>query len=95
MTAYLIARIDVTDPDRYENYKALAPAAIEAHGGRYLARGGAHETLEGEPEQRRVVVLEFPDMDAARAFYDSPEYTAAKQAREGAATGQFLVVEGL
>ena len=94
MAAYLIARIDVTDPDRYEQYKALAPAAIAVYGGRYLVRGGAHETLEGETEQRRLVVLEFPDLDTARAFYHSPEYTAARAEREGAAIGQFVIVEG-
>jgi uncharacterized protein (DUF1330 family) len=95
MTAYLIARINVTDPDKYENYKALAPAAITKFGGKYLARGGATEVVEGEAESRRVVILEFPDMAAARAFYDSPEYTAARAERKGAANGQFLLVEGL
>lgn len=95
MVAYLIARIDVTDPDRYEQYKALAPAAIEAYGGAYLVRGGAHETLEGDDEDRRLVVLEFADLATARAFYDSPEYTAARAVREGAATGQFVIVEGI
>ncbi len=95
MVAYLIARIDVTDPDRYEEYKQLAPAAIEAFGGSYLVRGGALETLEGDPEDRRVVVLRFPDLDTARAFYHSPEYTAARAVREGAATGQFVIVEGV
>lgn len=95
MAAYLIARIDVTDAERYEDYKRLAPAAIEAHGGRYLVRGGVHETIEGEPEDRRIVVLEFEDAAAARAFYHSPEYTAARSVREGAATGQFVIVEGV
>lgn len=95
MSAYLIARIEVTDAARYERYKALAPAAIAAHGGRYLSRGGPTETLEGEPEHRRVVILEFPDMDAARSFYNSPEYAAARAERDGAATGQFMIVEGL
>lgn len=94
MAAYLIARIDVTDPDRYEEYKALAPAAIERFGGAYLVRGGAHETLEGDTEDRRLVVLEFADLDTARAFYHSPEYTEARAVREGAADGQFVIVEG-
>lgn len=95
MAAYLIARIEVTDAERYEEYKKLAPAAIEAHGGRYIVRGGRHETVEGDPERGRVVVLEFADMDAARAFYDSPEYTAARGVRDGAASGQFVIVEGV
>ena len=94
MSAYLIARIDVTDPERYEEYKALAQVAVAAHGGRYVVRGGEHETLEGDVEDRRIVVLEFPDTAAARGFYASAEYTAAKAARAGAAIGQFVVVEG-
>jgi uncharacterized protein (DUF1330 family) len=95
MAAYLIARVNVTNAEKYENYKALAPAAIAKYGGKYLARGGAMETLEGDSEDRRVVILEFPDMDTARAFYSSPEYAAAKAERAGAADGQFLIVEGL
>ena len=95
MPAYLIARVNVTDPAKYENYKALAPAAIAKYGGKYLARGGATETMEGDAESRRLVILEFPDMAAARTFYTSPEYTAAKAERAGAADGQFVIVEGL
>jgi uncharacterized protein (DUF1330 family) len=95
MPAYLIARITVTDPTRYENYKALAPAAIAKYGGKYLARGGATETMEGDAESRRLVILEFPDMAAARTFYSSPEYAAARAERAGAADGQFVIVEGL
>ena len=95
MAAYIIARIDVTDADQYEHYKAAAPAAIAKYGGTYLTRGGAVETVEGDQESRRVVILQFPDMDAARTFYDSPEYTAAREKRAGAASGQFLIVEGL
>jgi len=95
MSAYIIARVNVTDPAQYEKYKALAPAAIKNYGGEYLARGGTVETLEGPDEARRVVVLRFETMDAARAFYNSPEYQAAKAEREGAADGQFLIVEGL
>ena len=95
MAAYIIARSDVTNADQYENYKAAAPAAIAKYGGTYLARGGAVETVEGDDESRRVVILEFPDMDAARTFYNSPEYTAAREQRAGAANGQFVIVEGL
>lgn len=95
MPAYLIARVNVTDPAKYENYKALAPAAIAKYGGKYLARGGAIETMEGDDETRRLVILEFPDMATARTFYNSPEYTAAKAERAGAADGQFVIVEGL
>ncbi len=95
MAAYLIARIDVTDPDRYEEYKVLAADAVAKHAGSYLVRGGPHETLEGETEHRRIVVLRFADVATARAFYESPEYAAARAARAGAATGQFVVVDGI
>ncbi len=95
MPAYLVARIRVTDPEKYRDYMALSPAAIEKHGGRFLARGGEVVTLEGEPEERRVVIVEFPSLEAARAFYDSPEYREARAAREGAAEAQFFVVEGI
>lgn len=94
MTAYMIARINVTDPVQYENYKTLAPIAIKKYGGAYLTRGGAMETLEGEAETLRVVVLSFPDMDNARAFYNSPEYRRARDARKDAAEGQFILLEG-
>ncbi len=95
MPAYIIARITVTDPKKYETYKAAAPAAIAKFGGKYLTRGGAMETLEGFKEGRRVVLLEFPSMEKARDFYNSAEYTAAKAKRQGAATGQFVLLEGL
>ena len=94
MPAYIIARISVTDAEKYEGYKALAPAAIAAHGGRYLVRGGQVKSLEGEAENRRIAVLEFPSMEAAEAFYRSAEYGAAMDKRRGAAEGQFILVEG-
>jgi uncharacterized protein (DUF1330 family) len=95
MPAYMIARINVTDPEQYEVYKSLAPIAIKKYGGRYLTRGGAMETLEGPEETRRVVVLEYPDMATAKAVYDSPEYRTARDARQHAAEGQFVLLEGL
>ncbi len=95
MAAYLIARVQVTDPEAYESYKKLAAAAIAKYDGRYLARGGALETLEGPEESRRLVIVAFPTMEQARKFYDSPEYREAKKARAGAAEGQFVLVEGL
>ncbi len=95
MTAYIIARVKVTDPRKYENYKALTPAAVEAAGGRFVVRGGRLKTLEGDPEHRRVVVIEFPTFEDAEAFYRSPLYEAAKAEREGAAEGQLVIVEGV
>ena len=95
MSAYLIARVRVSDPVAYERYKTLAAAAIEKHGGRYRARGGRTVTLEGEEETARVVIVEFPSLDQAQAFYRSPEYQEAIAARRGCATGQFIVVEAV
>jgi uncharacterized protein (DUF1330 family) len=95
MPAYLIVDVEVTDPEQYENYKAVAPAAIAKYGGRYLVRGGAHTTLEGSWRPHRVVLLEFPDVEAAKRFYDSPEYREARALRANAAKGNIVVVEGL
>ncbi len=95
MPAYIIARVDVTNPDKYKNYMALTPAAIEKAGGRFVIRGGAVTTLEGPAEDRRIVVLEFDDVEQAKAFYNSPDYQRAKAEREGAADAQFIAVEGV
>jgi uncharacterized protein (DUF1330 family) len=94
MTAYWIAHVTVTDPEAYQGYQALAPAAFAAHGARFLARGGAHEVLEG-PVLDRHVVIEFPTLAAARACYQSAEYQAARARREGAALAHVVIVEGL
>lgn len=94
MTAYLIVRVEVTDPVQYEEYKKLTPAAIEAAGGKFIVRGGEHETLEGEPETRRIVVAEFETAEAAKAFYDSELYVKARRVRNGAAIMQIVVVQG-
>jgi uncharacterized protein (DUF1330 family) len=93
--AYLIVQADVTHADRYAEYARVAPDIVARYGGRYLARGGRTVTLEGPPARSRVVVLEFPSVEAAERFYASPEYTKARQLRDGAATAQFVVVEAL
>ncbi len=94
MTAYLIVRVEVTDPVQYEDYKKLTPAAIEAAGGKFIVRGGEHETLEGEPDSRRIVVAEFETIEAAKAFYNSELYVEARRVRDGAANMQMVVVQG-
>ncbi len=90
---YVIARVDILDPEAYARYAAAATKAIAAHGGRALARGGRHEALEGKARARNVV-LEFDSYDAARAYYDSDEYQAARALREGAAEIEMVLVEG-
>ncbi|VDC33468.1 DUF1330 domain-containing protein [Pseudogemmobacter humi] len=94
MPAYWIAHVKVTDPARYDEYRALAPAAFAAHGAKFLARGGAGETFEG-PDLDRHVVIEFPSLEAARSCYHSPEYQAARARREGAALVHVAIVEGV
>jgi len=94
MAAYWIAHVTVTDAARYAGYQALAPAAFARFGARFLARGGEAEVLEG-PAHTRHVVIEFPDLAAARACYDSAEYRAARAAREGAAEVAVVIVAGL
>lgn len=95
MTAYVIARVDVTDGDKWMEYAGSAGPTVAAHGGKYIARGGAVEGLENfEDEGKRVVILEFPDMDTARNWYNSAEYQAAKAKREGAGYARFTLVDG-
>jgi uncharacterized protein (DUF1330 family) len=95
MPAYVIVDCEVTDSGRYERYKQLAPPAIARYGGRYLARGGETTPLEGDWHPHRIVVLEFPDAQTAKRFYESPEYRAARAERAGAANMNMILVEGL
>lgn len=94
MAAYLIAEINVTDPEKFEKYRGLVPAVIKQYGGRYLVRGGAVTPIEGSPADHRIVVLEFDSMDAAKAFYYSPEYKPLIELRLSASDGQSRLVEG-
>ena len=95
MTAYIIVDVEVTDVAKFAAYTALAPEAIAANGGRYLVRGGEMAVLEGDWSPQRVVVLEFPDMAAAKAFYASPIYQQAMLARHGAAILKMVAVAGI
>ena len=93
--AYLLVQVDVTDAARFQEYGKHSPAIVAKFGGRYLARAGRTVTLEGAPAKPRVVVIEFPSLSRAQAFYDSPEYLAVRKLREGAGEAQFIVVEGV
>lgn len=95
MSAYVLVEVDVHDPDAYASYRALSTRAVEQYGGRFVARGGEAVLLEGEPAPGRLVVLEFPDLDAARRWYDSPEYVEARAVRQSAATARLVAVEGV
>ncbi len=94
MAAYILADVQITDPEQYAKYRELSSAAFEAHGVEPLARGGATQRLEGR-EPGRIVVLKFASMEAARTFYDSPEYVMARGARERAAVMNMIIVEGV
>jgi uncharacterized protein (DUF1330 family) len=94
MPAYIIADITISDPDRYAEYRAQVPATVAKHGGRFIVRGGAHERLEGDWQPGRLVVIEFPDMAAARAWYRSQEYGPLVKLRQSASSGSVVLVEG-
>ena len=94
MPAYIIAEVDVTDPAGFEEYRKLVPPTIQKYGGRYVVRGGATKTLEGGWEPKRLVVLEFPSVEQARRWYDSPEYREPKAVRFKTATTNLILVEG-
>lgn len=94
MSAYVIVDITITDPETYAAYKNLAPSAVALYGGKYLARGGKNETLEGDWKPGRLVILEFPDLEQAKAWLNSPEYAPARALRHQAACSSMVVVEG-
>lgn len=95
MPAYVIVETDIHDPDQYERYKQASPGAVAAGGGRFLARGGELSVLEGDWHPKRLVVLEFENLDAAERFYASPIYQEAKRLREGAASLNMVAVDGI
>jgi uncharacterized protein (DUF1330 family) len=94
MSAYVIANIRITDAARYEEYKRLSTIAINAYGAQVCVRGGEVTVLEGDWQPERVVVLKFASVERAKAFYDSPQYLAARQAREHAAAMRMVIVAG-
>ena len=95
MTAYVIVEIEVTDPVRYEEYKKIAPAIVESFGGKYLARGGRTETLEGDWQAKRLVILEFESIERAKQWLNSHEYAPVRALRHRYARSNMVVVEGI
>lgn len=93
--AYILANVQVTNPTQYEDYRRLSSLAMQAHGAEVLVRGGATAVLEGDWTPDRVVLLSFPSHETAQAFYDSPEYGAARTAREGAAVMRMVLIDGI
>jgi uncharacterized protein (DUF1330 family) len=95
MPAYVIVETDIHDPEQYEQYKAASPAAVAGGGGRFIARGGELAVFEGDWNPSRLVILEFPDLEAAKAWYASENYQQAKKLRDGAAHLNMVAVEGV
>ena len=95
MSAYLFANVEVTDAAGYEQYRQRVSATIEAHGGRFVVRGGATEVLEGDWTPKRLVILEFADMAQLKAWYQSPEYRPLIELRQRTAKSTLVAVEGV
>ena len=94
MAGYLIVQVEVTDPAQYEDYKKMVPASLEPFGGKFVVRGGACENLEGNWQPKRLVVIQFPSVDAAKKWWASSEYRDAKALRQRSAKAEMIVVEG-
>ena len=94
MAAYVIFDVDIRDMDRYRQFMEGAKPAVEAAGGRYLARGGAHKVYEGDWQPRRIVLLEFPSVEAFESFYDGPTYRALRPVRDACSSARLVLVEG-
>jgi uncharacterized protein (DUF1330 family) len=95
MAAYVVVDVEVKDPVRYEDYRKLVLPTLQAYGGRFLVRGGKVETLEGSWLPKRFVILEFPDVARAKAWWDSSEYANPKAIRQSASRTEMIVVEGV
>jgi uncharacterized protein (DUF1330 family) len=94
MKAYVIVDVRIEDPARYEDYKKLTPGSLIPYEGKFVVRGGSAETLEGSWKPGRIVVLEFPSMEKAKAWWSSEGYAPAKALRQSASTTEMIVVEG-
>jgi uncharacterized protein (DUF1330 family) len=95
MSAYVIAIVDVKDPVRYERYRQMVLPTITAHGGRFIARGGRTEVLEGAWTPQRVVIVEFPSVERAKEWWSSSEYSEAKEIRQATSEGTLIVIDGV
>ncbi len=95
MSAYIIAQIEITDPERYAEYVRQVPATIAQYGGRYLARGGRAEALEGPRAGKRIAIVEFDSYERAKDWYESDAYEGPKALRRGASISSLVLVDGL
>src|SRR5919201_317573 len=95
MPAYFINDMEVLDAQLLEDYKKLSPPTVAQYGGKFIARGGRCETLEGTWSPKRLVIIEFPSIEQAKAWANSPEYAPAKKLRQKASRSNIVVVEGV
>ena len=95
MVGYIIADIKITDPDEYQKYAKQTASTLEPYGGKFIVRGGQPETLEGDWNAKRVVIIEFPSVEQAKTWYDSPEYEAIKGIRQRSAVSNILIAHGV
>lgn len=95
MSAYIVVEIEVQEPVRYETYKQMVPESLRSFGGRFAVRGGKAENLEGSWSPKRLVILEFPSYEKAKAWWASEEYAPAKAIRQATARTQMIIVEGV
>jgi uncharacterized protein (DUF1330 family) len=95
MAAYVIADVEVTNPEGYASYRSRVPGTLEPYSGRFNVRGGSTETLEGDWQAKRIVVIEFPSLEQARQWYTSPEYQEILPIRQQNARSRILLVEGV
>ena len=95
MPAYVINDMEVTDPVTFDEYRKLSPPTVALYGGRFLARGGATRTLEGGWSPKRLVILEFPSVERAQAWIDSPEYAPARRLRQASTRSNVILTEGV
>ena len=95
MSAYVIARIEITDPERYAEYVRQVPATIARYGGRHLARGGKTEALEGQLPGKRIAIVEFDSYERAKDWYESEAYRGPKALRQAASVSSLVLVDGV
>jgi uncharacterized protein (DUF1330 family) len=95
MAAYVIAQVEITDPQAFERYRAEVPATLTAFGGRFIVRGGASEMLEGDWQPKRLVIIEFPDRATAKAWWSSQAYAAPKALRQRSAHTELIIIDGV
>jgi uncharacterized protein (DUF1330 family) len=92
MTAFVLADVDIQSPADYQEYVRRNTAIVQQHGGRFVVRGGKYEVLEGDTALHRLVLIEFPNAEAAHAWYDSPEYQEVRTIRQRHARTHLLAI---